>query len=116
MYVAGVGGLKVKGFRRLPAAPTSLTVTKDSSARYFLSFVVDMGPDILPSLETDAGIDLGLSAFAIRHAPHRARRIGLARSQREGAAGACRKAGRARGASVITASPDKRPVFPGRSR
>ena len=39
--------LKVRWSRRLPAAPTSLT-TKDSSGRYFLSFVVDTGPDMLP--------------------------------------------------------------------
>ncbi|GGV84351.1 RNA-guided endonuclease InsQ/TnpB family protein [Streptomyces massasporeus] len=64
VYVAKVGNLKVKWSRRLPAAPTSLTVTKDSCGRYFPSFVVDTEPDILPELETDTGIDLGLSAFA----------------------------------------------------
>nr|WP_152884637.1 RNA-guided endonuclease TnpB family protein [Streptomyces adustus] len=65
VYVAKVGNLKVKWSRQLPAAPTSLTVTKDSCGRYFLSFVVDTEPDILPGVESDAGIDLGLSAFAI---------------------------------------------------
>ncbi|MFD4608671.1 RNA-guided endonuclease InsQ/TnpB family protein [Streptomyces sp. NPDC058440] len=65
VYVAKVGNLKVKWSRSLPAAPTSLTVTKDSAGRYFLSFVVDTGPEYLPELETDAGIDLGLSAFAV---------------------------------------------------
>lgn len=65
VYVAKVGNLKVKWSRRLPAAPTSLTVTKDSCGRYFLSFVVDTEPDILSELEADAGIDLGLSAFAV---------------------------------------------------
>ncbi|MGW5256865.1 RNA-guided endonuclease InsQ/TnpB family protein [Streptomyces sp. NPDC004012] len=45
--------------------PGSLTVTKDSAGRYFLSFVVDTEPDVLPGLKTDAGIDLGLSAFAV---------------------------------------------------
>ncbi|MER6354775.1 transposase, partial [Streptomyces sp. NPDC001634] len=65
VYVAKVGNLKVTWSRRLPAAPTSLTVTKDSSGRYFLSFVVDTEPDILPGLDTDAGLDLGLSAFAV---------------------------------------------------
>ncbi|MEU0784113.1 RNA-guided endonuclease TnpB family protein [Streptomyces sp. NPDC006173] len=65
VYVAKVGNLKVKWSRRLPARPTSLTVTKDSSGRYFLSFVVDTEPDVLPTLETDAGLDLGLSAFAV---------------------------------------------------
>ncbi|MFE7216795.1 RNA-guided endonuclease InsQ/TnpB family protein, partial [Streptomyces sp. NPDC057611] len=65
VYLAKVGSLKVKWSRRLPAAPTSLTLTKDSSGRYFLSFVVDTDPEILPGLESDAGIDLGLSAFAV---------------------------------------------------
>lgn len=65
VYVAKVGNLKVTWSRRLPAAPTSLTVTKDGCGRYFRSFVVDTETDILPELETDAGIDLGLSAFAV---------------------------------------------------
>lgn len=65
VYVAKVGNLKVKWSRRLPAVPTSLTVTKDSCGRYFLSFVVDTEPDILPGLEAESGIDLGLSAFAV---------------------------------------------------
>ncbi|MFF3895357.1 RNA-guided endonuclease InsQ/TnpB family protein [Streptomyces sp. NPDC001812] len=65
VYVAKVGHLKVTWSRRLPAAPTSLTVTRDSCGRYFLSFVVDTAPGILPEAETEAGIDLGLSAFAV---------------------------------------------------
>ena len=65
VYVAKVGSLKVTWSRRLPAAPTSLTITKDSADRYFLSFLVDTEPDILPVLDTDTGIDLGLSAFAV---------------------------------------------------
>lgn len=65
VYVAKIGNIKVKWSRRLPAAPTSLTVTRDSSGRYFLSFVVDTEPDVLPETDTDIGIDLGLSAFAV---------------------------------------------------
>ncbi|MFJ9543731.1 RNA-guided endonuclease InsQ/TnpB family protein [Streptomyces sp. NPDC101225] len=65
VYVAKVGSLKVTWSRRLPAAPTSLTVTRDSCGRYFLSFVVDTEPDVLPALQADAGLDLGLSAFAV---------------------------------------------------
>ncbi|GGJ58930.1 hypothetical protein GCM10010121_082020 [Streptomyces brasiliensis] len=65
VYVAKVGNLQVTWSRRLPAAPTSVTVTKDSCGRYFLSFVVDTEPDVLPEAETEAGIDLGLCAFAV---------------------------------------------------
>jgi Helix-turn-helix domain len=65
VYVAKVGNLKATWSRPLPAAPTSLTVTKDSSGRYFLSFVVDTGPEPLLEPDTEAGIDLGLSAFAV---------------------------------------------------
>jgi putative transposase len=65
VYVAKVGNLKVTWSRRLPVPPTSLTITKDSSGRYFLSFVVDTEPDILPQVEAESGIDLGLSAFAV---------------------------------------------------
>ncbi|MFM9695422.1 RNA-guided endonuclease InsQ/TnpB family protein [Streptomyces europaeiscabiei] len=65
VYGAKAGNLKVEWPRRLPAAPTSLTVTKDSSGRYFLSFVVDTEPDTLPRVEAESGLDLGLSAFAV---------------------------------------------------
>ncbi|WP_107094893.1 RNA-guided endonuclease InsQ/TnpB family protein [Streptomyces chattanoogensis] len=65
VFVAKAGGIKVKWSRPLPAAPTSLTVTQDSCGRYFLSFVVDTEPDILPALDTEVGIDLGLSTFAV---------------------------------------------------
>ncbi|MFI9585402.1 RNA-guided endonuclease InsQ/TnpB family protein [Streptomyces sp. NPDC052236] len=65
VYVAKVGDLKVTWSRPLPAAPTSLTLTKDSSGRYFASFVVDTEPDILPELDAEVGIDLGLTTFAV---------------------------------------------------
>ncbi|MET8784966.1 RNA-guided endonuclease TnpB family protein [Streptomyces sp. NPDC004589] len=91
VYVAKVGHLKVTWSRRLPAAPTSVTVTKDSCGRYFLSFVVDTEPDILPDVDHDTGIDLGLSAFAVLsdgtkiHSPRFLRRAEkkLKRLQRE---------------------------------
>ncbi|WP_240467244.1 RNA-guided endonuclease InsQ/TnpB family protein [Streptomyces salinarius] len=65
VYVAKVGSIRVKWSRPLPARPTSVTIIKDSSDRYFLSFVVDADPDVLPETETETGIDLGLSAFAV---------------------------------------------------
>ncbi|MEU0846348.1 transposase, partial [Streptomyces sp. NPDC005962] len=65
VYVAKVGTIRVKWSRPLPAAPTSLTVIKDSAGRYCMSFVVDTEPHLLPELDTEVGIDLGLSTFAV---------------------------------------------------
>jgi putative transposase len=65
LYVAKVGDLRVKWSRALPSTPTSVTVTMDSAGRYWASFVVDTNPEVLPELETDTGIDLGLNHFAV---------------------------------------------------
>jgi putative transposase len=59
-----IGDLRVRWSRELPAEPTSVTVTKDAVGRYFASFVVDTEPDILPEIDSDTGIDLGLRCFA----------------------------------------------------
>jgi putative transposase len=65
LYVAKVGDLRVKWSRALPSTPTSVTVTRDAAGRYWASFVVDTIPQVLPGLETDTGIDLGLNHFAV---------------------------------------------------
>ncbi|MFD9406267.1 RNA-guided endonuclease InsQ/TnpB family protein [Streptomyces sp. NPDC059989] len=64
VHVTKVGCLKVQWSRPLPATPTSLTIVKDSAGRYFASFVVDAAPDLLPDLDSEVGIDLGLATFA----------------------------------------------------
>lgn len=65
VHLAKVGDLKVRWSRPLPAPPSSLTVTVDSSGRYFLSFVVDITAQHLPTVCTETGIDLGLGHFAV---------------------------------------------------
>ncbi|MEU9103099.1 RNA-guided endonuclease TnpB family protein [Streptomyces xanthophaeus] len=65
VYVAKVGDLKVRWSRPLPAAPSSLTVLKDPAGRYFASFVVDTESGPLPEVDTEVGIDLGLTTFAV---------------------------------------------------
>ncbi|APU40983.1 RNA-guided endonuclease InsQ/TnpB family protein [Streptomyces sp. TN58] len=65
LYVAKVGDLRVRWSRPLPTAPTSVTVTMDAAGRYRASFVVDTEPEFLPETTAEAGIDLGLSAFAV---------------------------------------------------
>ncbi|MBW1596342.1 transposase [Streptomyces sp. JJ38] len=62
-----IGDLKVKWTRNLPSDPSSVTLVKDRSGRYWASFVVESNPaaDILAPIDGDQGIDLGLTRFAV---------------------------------------------------
>lgn len=68
LYLAKIGEVKVRWSRELPSEPSSVTVIKDASGRYFASFVVttDEAEDLtrFPHVESEAGIDLGLASFA----------------------------------------------------
>ncbi|WP_211116654.1 RNA-guided endonuclease InsQ/TnpB family protein [Glycomyces buryatensis] len=67
LYLAKIGEVKVAWSRDLPSEPSSVTVIKDGTGKYFVSFVVAVDGAPLPDLGEDAvvGIDLGLSAFAV---------------------------------------------------
>ena len=60
-----IGDVAVKWSRHLPSAPSSVTVVKDASGRYFASFVVQTLDEPLPETPSVVGIDLGLTHFAI---------------------------------------------------
>ena len=60
-----IGEVKVAWSRELPSDPSSVTIIKDAAGRYFASFVVDTTDEPLPELDTEIGIDLGLSTFAV---------------------------------------------------
>jgi len=60
-----IGDVPVRWSRDLPSEPSSVTVIRDSAGRYFASFVVQAGPVTLPAAEPVAGIDLGLTHFAV---------------------------------------------------
>lgn len=64
VYLAKIGKVKIIWSRDLPGDPSSVTVIKDSSDRYFLSFVVETIPDKLPDNGKSVGIDLGIETFA----------------------------------------------------
>jgi len=64
VYLAKIGKLKIVWSRQLPAAPSSVTVIKDSANRYFISFVVETCAEILPQTDNSLGIDLGIKTFA----------------------------------------------------
>ncbi|MEH1057286.1 transposase [Micromonospora sp. CPCC 206171] len=60
-----IGDLAVRWSRVLPAAPSSVTIIKDSAGRYFASFVVQAADEPLPPADAEVGIDLGLTHFAV---------------------------------------------------
>ena len=64
VYIAKIGKIKTIWSRELPARPTSATVIKDPAGRYFLSFVVEIQPELLPQTAKICGIDLGIIDFA----------------------------------------------------
>lgn len=64
LYLPKVGKIKIVWSRPLTSKPSSLTIIKDSSGRYFASFVVDTHAEYLPKTGNSTGIDLGISTFA----------------------------------------------------
>jgi putative transposase len=64
VYIAKVGRIPVVWSRPLPSAPSSVTVIKDASGRYFASFVCEVEPEILEGGAESVGVDLGITTFA----------------------------------------------------
>jgi putative transposase len=60
-----IGDLDVRWSRELPSAPSSVTIIKDAAGRYFASFIVQTTDQPLPELNSEVGIDLGLTHFAV---------------------------------------------------
>ncbi|WP_328348829.1 RNA-guided endonuclease InsQ/TnpB family protein [Micromonospora sp. NBC_00421] len=60
-----IGDLTVRWSRNLSSEPTSVTVIKDAAGRYFASFVVTTDDETLPPVDSEIGIDLGLTHFAV---------------------------------------------------
>ena len=65
VYLAKIGNVKPIWSRTLPSKPSSVTVVKDAAGRYFLSFVVEIVPAMIPAINASVGIDLGLKTFAV---------------------------------------------------
>lgn len=65
VYLAKIGNVKPIWSRKLPDAPTSVTVIKDCANRYFLSFVVEIKPININAKNQSIGIDLGIKTFAV---------------------------------------------------
>ncbi|WP_199035778.1 RNA-guided endonuclease InsQ/TnpB family protein [Glycomyces salinus] len=70
LYVAKVGELRLAWSRALPSEPSSVTVIKTATGKYFASFVVAVDEDAgrlepLADPEAETGIDLGIKDFAV---------------------------------------------------
>ncbi|GGO46126.1 transposase [Streptomyces daqingensis] len=61
-----IGDVPVRWSRALPSTPSTVTVIKDAAGRYFASFVVETeSTEVLPEVDAEVGIDLGLGHFAV---------------------------------------------------
>jgi putative transposase len=67
LYLQGVGELKLKWHRPLPADAQIKTVTaKRAAGRWYVCFSVEMPePEPLPACDLAVGIDVGLTTFAV---------------------------------------------------
>ncbi|ARV57943.1 transposase [Nostocales cyanobacterium HT-58-2] len=65
VYLAKIGTIKPIWSRELPSEPSSVTVIKDCANRYFLSFVVEVQPNLAVTNNQSIGIDLGIKTFAV---------------------------------------------------
>lgn len=64
LSLSGVGRLDVRWSRSLESMPTTVTVTKDSADRYFVTLCLDEAIQKLPAVHRAVGIDLGITALA----------------------------------------------------
>ena len=68
LTLSKIGTVPIEWSRALPSAPSSCTVIRDASGRYFASFVVEVEPTPLPANGKAVGIDLGLASLAVTSA------------------------------------------------
>lgn len=64
LTVSGLGRLKVKWSRRVPVEPTTVTVIRTPSGRYYVSMVLDITPAPLPKTGESVGVDFGVARLA----------------------------------------------------
>jgi putative transposase len=57
--------LAIRWSRRFNGTPTTVTVSRDSSGRYFVSMLVDESIDTLPVVRSVVGIDVGIHSIAM---------------------------------------------------
>ncbi len=64
LALSGIGRLDVRWSRDFASAPTTVTVTKDTAERYFVTLCLDEKVKKLAPVHKAVGIDLGITALA----------------------------------------------------
>lgn len=57
--------LNIRWSRKLPSSPSTVTVSKDSAGRYFVSCLCEVQPEPLPVTSSIVGIDVGLTRLLV---------------------------------------------------
>jgi len=65
LTLSKIGPVPIEWSRDLPSDPSSVTVIRDASGRFFASFVVEVEPTPLPANGKAVGVDLGLASLAV---------------------------------------------------
>ena len=60
-----IGVLRLQWSRPLPSEPSSVTIIKECSGKYYASFVVEVEDGKLPPIPKEVGIDLGLASLTV---------------------------------------------------
>ena len=64
VFVAKVGEVRVRWSRTLPSVPSSVTIIREPDGHYYATFVVELVPSPLPTLDQEVGVDLGIARLA----------------------------------------------------
>jgi putative transposase len=64
LSIAKIGLVKIKMSRKMPSAPSSVTVIRNPSGQYFASFVVEKNVNTFNKTGQSIGIDFGIKSFA----------------------------------------------------
>lgn len=64
LKIAKIGEIKVKWSRPIVLEPSSLRILRDAAGRYFVSMVVEVTPQPMPTTGETVGIDFGLNRLA----------------------------------------------------
>lgn len=69
LTVTGIGRLRLRIHRKMKSAPSSVTLIREASGKYYVSFVLDVKTQPLPKTGATVGVDFGISRLATLSKP-----------------------------------------------